>query len=208
MSKENLKLHIKSRTNEEVKKIISEAEDAANKIIEEAKGKAVRIRDEKLRKVKKEMDEKEKAEISLTKMDGRKKIMEVKEEFSKRTLEEVEKRLKGFSSSKKDERYQEVLTTLAIEAISNIDSKEVKVYANKNDLDVLRKNLQTVRSTVSKMKGSEVDIELDNKAMDTIGGVIAYSTNGKQIHNNTLEARLSINFEELKGKILTMLFGV
>jgi vacuolar-type H+-ATPase subunit E/Vma4 len=58
------------------------------------------------------------------------------------------------------------------------------------------------------MKGSEVDIELDNKAMDTIGGVIAYSTNGKQIHNNTLEARLSINFEELKGKILTMLFGV
>jgi len=207
MSKENLKLYIKSRTDEEVKKIISEAEDATNKIIEEAKGKAVRIRDEKLRKVKKEMDEKEKAEISLTKMDGRKKIMEVKEEFSKRTFEEVEKRLKGFSSNKKDERYQDVLTTLAIEAISSIDSKEVRVSANKNDLDVLRKNLQIVRSTVSKMKGSEVSIELDNKAIDTIGGVIVYSTDGKQIHNNTLEARLSRNFEELKGRILTVLFG-
>ena len=207
MSKENLKLYIKSRTDEEVKKIVEEAEIAANKIVEEAKGKAARIRDEKLRKVKKEMDEKEKAEISLTKMDGRKRVMEVKEEFSKRTFEEVEKRLKGFSSSKKDERYQDVLMTLVIEAISNIDSKEVRVSANKNDLDVLRKNLQIVRSSVSKMKGSEVDIELDNKAIDTIGGVIAYSTDGKQIHNNTLEASLGRTFEELKGKILTMLFG-
>ena len=207
MSKENLKLYIKSRTDEEVKKIISEAESAANKIIEEAKSKVVRIKDEKLRKVKKEMDEKEKAEISLTKMDGRKRVMEVKEEFSKRTFEEVEKRLKSFSSSKSNERYQDVLTTLAIEAISNIDSKEVKVSVNKSDLDILRKNLPIIRSTASKMKGSEVDIELDNKAIDTIGGVVIYSKDGKQIHNNTLEAMLGKTFEELKGKILTMLFG-
>ncbi|MGQ9468847.1 MAG: V-type ATP synthase subunit E [Nitrososphaerales archaeon] len=206
MSKENLKLYIKDRTDEEVKKIISEAENTAKKIIEEAESKAARTKDEKFRKVKKEMDEKEKAEMALIKMDGRRKVMEVKEEFLKKTFDEVEKKLKRFSSSKMNEKYQDILINLTVEATSNIDSKEVRISTNKNDLDVLRRNIQVIKGAVSKMKGSEVDIELDNKAIDAIGGVIAYSKDGKQIYNNTLEARLGRTFEELKGKILTMLF--
>jgi len=206
MSKENLKLYIKSRADEEVKKIIEEAESTAKKIIEEAESKAARIKDERLRRVKKEMDEKEKAGISFAKMDGRKMVMEVKEEFSKKAFSEVEKRLKSFSSSKMDERYQDILMNLTIEATSNIDSKEIKISANKSDLDVLKRNIQTIRSTVSKMRGSEAEIEIDNKAIDTISGVIARSKDGKQIYNNTFEARLSRTFEELKGKFLTMLF--
>ncbi|MCP8313168.1 MAG: hypothetical protein H3Z53_02190 [archaeon] len=207
MSKENLKLYIKSRADEEVKKIIEEAENNAKKIIEEGENKAARIRDERLRKVKKEMDEKEKAGISFAKMDGRKKVMEVKEEFLKKAFGEVEKRLKSFSSSKMSEKYQDILMNLTIEATSNIDSKEVKIFANKNDFDVLRKNIQTIRSAISKMKESEADIEIDSKAIDTIGGVITHSKDGKQIYNNTFEARLGRTFEELKGKFLTMLFG-
>jgi len=207
MSKESLKIYIKSRVEEEEKKIISEAENTANKIFEEAKGKTVRVKDEKFRKVKKEMDEKEKAEISMAKMDGRKRVMDVKEEILKKTYDEVEKRLKNFSSGKTSEKYQDILTTLAIEAVSNMDSKEVRISANKNDLDALRKNIQVIESTVLKMRGNKVDIELDNKAIDTIGGVIAHSIDGKQIHNNTLEAGLRRTFEELRGKILTMLFG-
>lgn len=207
MSKENLKLYIKSRADEEVKKIIEEAENNAKKIIEEGENKAARIRDERLRKVKKEMDEKEKAGISFAKMDGRKKVMEVKEEFLKKAFGEVEKRLKSFSSSKMSEKYQDILMNLTIEATSNIDSKEVKISANKSDFDVLRKNIQMIRSAVSKMKESEADIEIDSKAIDTIGGVITHSKDGKQIYNNTFEARLGRTFEELKGKFLTMLFG-
>ncbi|MCP8304007.1 MAG: hypothetical protein H3Z50_00820 [archaeon] len=206
MSKESLKLYIKDRTEEEVKKIVSEAENAADKIIGEARSKIARIKDEKLRKVKKEMDEKEKAEISLTKMDGRRRVMEVKEEFLKKTFDEVKKRLKNFSSSKTNERYQDILTALAIEAMSGIESKEVKISANKGDLDFLRKNTQVIKSALSKMKGSEVDMELDGKAIDTIGGVIAYSMDGKKIYNNTLETRLGKVFEEVKGKILNVLF--
>ncbi|MEM2873406.1 MAG: V-type ATP synthase subunit E family protein [Nitrososphaerales archaeon] len=205
MSKEELKTYIRSKADEEVKKIIGEAENTAKKMIEEAEIKAAQIKDEKLKKIKKEMDEKEKAGISFAKMDGRKKVMDVKEDFLKRALDEVEKRLKGFSSSKTSEKYQEILTDLTVEAVSNIDSKEVKISANKSDLDALRKNLQAIRSIISKKKG-EVDIELDNKPIDTIGGVIIYSKDGKQIYNNTFEARLSRTFEESKGKLLTMLF--
>jgi len=203
MSKENLKIYIQSKADEEVKKIIEEAEGNAKKIIEEAELKAARIRDERLKKVKKEMDEKEKAGISFAKMEGRKKVMDVKEEFLKRAFDEVEKRLKSFSSNKK---YQEVLMNLAIEAASNVDSKELKISANKGDLDILKKNIQLIKSSVLKIGGKEVDIEFDGKAIDTIGGVIVYSKDGKQIYNNTLEARLSRTFEELKGKLLTMLF--
>ncbi|MCP8310594.1 MAG: hypothetical protein L6N95_05465 [Candidatus Methylarchaceae archaeon HK01B] len=206
MSKESLKLYIKDRTEEEVKKIIIEGEIAADKIIEEARSKVARIKDEKLRKVKKDMDEKEKAEISLTKMDGRRRVMEVKEEFLKKTFDEAKKRLKSFSSSKTNERYQNILTALAIEAMSGIESKEVRISANKTDLDFLRKNTQVMKSTLSKMRASEVDIKLDDKAIDTIGGVIVYSMDGKKIYNNTLETRLGRTFEEVKGKILNMLF--
>ncbi|MEM3437038.1 MAG: V-type ATP synthase subunit E family protein [Nitrososphaerales archaeon] len=205
MSKENLKLYIQSKANEEVKRIIEEAESKAAKIIEEAESKAAKIRDERLKKVKKEMDEKEKAGISFAKMDGRKKVMDVKESFLKRSFDEVEKRLKSFSNEM-NEKYQNVLINLTIEALSNIDSKEFKISANKSDLDILKKNVQLIKDAISKIKGSEVYIEFDDKAIATIGGIIAYSKDGKQIYNNTFEARLIRTFEEWKGKLLTMLF--
>jgi vacuolar-type H+-ATPase subunit E/Vma4 len=206
MSKEKLELYIRGKTDEEVKRIIGEAEEAAKRIIEESESKVARIKDEKLRKVRKEMDEKEKAEMSLARMEGRKRVMKIKDDFLGKTAEEAGNRLKGFLSGKMGEKYRDILTNLAIESASNIYGKEVLISANRRDRDILEKILPQIKNMVSKTKDAEVDIELDDKAIDTIGGVIAYSKDGKQVYNNTFEARLNRTFEELRGKLLVALF--
>jgi len=205
MSKDDFKLYIKSKADDEIREIIEEAENNAKKIIEESENMAKQIKDERLKRLERELDEKERAGISLAKMEGSKSVTNLKGKFLEQTFSEVKDRLKGLSSSK-NAQYRDVLVSLVTEGALNINSREMEVSANKDDIGLLRGNIQTIKSTVSKMKGDEIVLEIDNKAIDAVGGVIVYSKDGKQIYNNTLEARLERTFEELKGKISTMLF--
>jgi vacuolar-type H+-ATPase subunit E/Vma4 len=151
----------------------------------------------------KRMAEKESAAVSLAKIEGKKLILEVKESI----LNELYKRVKSsLEQLERDDRYLDNLARFAVEAVREIGSSKVYIQLNETDRDLIKKEWRKFIYKVSKELGN-IDIELMDKSIDIMGGLLAYSEDGAQIFNNSLDARLERIFSSERNMILTRLFG-
>ena len=204
-SVELIKNEITRRAKDETKKTISEAETQAKSILSSAKTKAHEVM---MASVKPEIEVMRRRILGSQMLEGRKMMLKLKYELTLKVLNSVEDKLRSIASGKDNSiDYNELLINLLEEAISKLGEDKVIISANKRDLSYLSKNLSTIARKLSKTVHERVKLELSNKPLSCIGGVIVTSRDGEKTFINTLEGRPSKARGTIQGKILQELLN-
>lgn len=203
MSVEKLKEEILKETEKVIKEIIDNAEKEAKKIIEAANEKAKSIVETKKQEIIKKLSEKEKAILALAKLEGKRLILEME---TKLLNETVKRAVDKLSKIKRDEKYLEFLAKLTIEAMDYIGSSEVSIQLNDVDKGFLSSNWSKFVSKI-KAKYPNVNLNIDNRTVKILGGVILQSKDRTKIYNNSIDAKLNRIIEEERGNIISILMG-
>jgi vacuolar-type H+-ATPase subunit E/Vma4 len=205
MSIESLKVEIRKKAEEESKHLIDTANEEGAGIINQAEEEAKRIIENKIKENDKKLTEKEKIELSLARIEGRRKILSVKSKYIADVFEEVEKRLRELPE-KNPTRYRDVLFNYAVEAINNLDGKELFIKVNHHDQKIVNELTEKIKNE-SKKSNEIVRLQISPEFINAIGGVIISTGDKKQYYVNTFESRLTKIKSEDEGRVLEILLG-
>jgi len=190
---------ILSRAEMRAQEIIEEARERARRILNEAREAQMRITGTDLRAIK------DKA-LGEAEQEGRRRLMEERERLISRVFETTEERLRAIAEGKEEHvDYQEMLLKLILEAASAIGEEELVIAANERDGEFLRQELRKVEETVSKALGHKVQLTVEEKPIECIGGVIVYDPPKRKIYYNTLEGRLLKVRSRMKAEVAKIL---
>ena len=195
---------INRRTDGEIKKIISEAEEKAKKIIKEAEEEANKIfqheASSRLKLLRRRI-------LGKAEMDARKELINAKNEILEKIYQISIKKLEQIAvGGDADIDYHDILTRLIEEAIATLDEGEVIIEANERDKEYLSVNLRKIESELSRKLSRNIKLRLSNNTIDVLGGVIVYNPSRTKIYNNTLEGRLNIVFQKYRNILGKFLF--
>jgi vacuolar-type H+-ATPase subunit E/Vma4 len=205
MSIESLKVEIRKKAEEESTHIIDTANEEGAGIINQAEEEAKHIIGNKIKENDKNLTEKEKIELSLARIEGRRKILNVKSKYISDVFEEVEKRLRELPE-KNPTRYRDILVSYAVEAINNLNGKELFIKVNRHDQKRVNELTEKIKDRPKK-SNKIVGLQISPEPINAIGGVIIYTGDKKQYYVNTFESRLTKIKSEDKGRVLEILLG-
>jgi len=212
-----------------VKFIYREAEEKASEIQAKAQEefsieKARMVQEEKL-KIMKEFDRKEK-QIEVKKRMAysnrlnmsRLRILKAREEGVQKLLSQSHTRLADIS--KDSNTYKKLLHGLVLQGLLKLQEPKVQVICRKEDKSIIDSVIASAASDYKEKIGKEAHLEVDktvflppghstssNQAEMCSGGVILSTNDGRIICSNTLDARLSMAFEQNLPAIRTILYG-
>ncbi len=178
------------RAIEERNNLLARAEDRAKRILASAEAEVERFNAETdrqiLQLVGSELRTVRDRIMGQAELEGRRKLSRRREELLSSVFDEVAGRLRDISEGKAEGvDYGEILKKLVVEASAAIGGEEFIVSANKRDLEYLKKNIRAVSKAVEGGK-----VELADKPIDVMGGVVVQNASGTKIFYNTLEGRL------------------
>lgn len=211
-----------------VKFIYREAEEKAAEIrakaTEEADIEKAKIVQERKLKIMQEFETKEK-QIDVKKRiaysnalnNSRLKILKAREEGVQKLLEESHSRLSQIS---RDPSYKQLLQDLLLQALVKLEEPKVSVVVRKQDLALVQQVLPAAIDEYRRRTGRPAEATIDNNVFlppgtdaggkpheSCSGGIIVSTPDGKIIASNTLDARLSMAFEQMLPDIRLSLYG-
>jgi len=201
---EDLKSHLRLLQETEIHETIEDAERQYSKIIEEAKAKAEEIKSQKMKEILQKTQEKETLTLSLAKIEQRKRIARERAKLLEDIFLESMKRLGRLDSD--EQRHLTSLEKLVVEATARLDGTEFEILTNEGNKKRIKENVKKLEKKVSGLKKTPVRLSIADEMLNTSGGVIVRTMDGKQIFNNTWEARLGKVKQEMAGQILELLF--
>lgn len=189
---------ISEKSDAEADEILKEARVRADEIISEAQKKASEIKMEIVEKGERDSERERQRIIANAKLQSRKARLEAQEDVIREAFERAENELKKITQSNK---YPSVLASLIKEAQGAVEG-DVEVLVRKDDLGILTKEYLNKLSEDTKSL-----VELSQDYIDTVGGAIVRSKNGKVEVNNTIEMRRERMRGELRPKVAQTLFS-
>ncbi len=182
----------------EAEKIIRDAEKKGEEILRKAKEEAERTRVRLLAEAKEKGEIEKKKMKSLTEMEIRNKLLQVKEELVNTVFDEALARLKQFVKSGS---YHDYLLKFIQEAAEKIDSDTLIVYVNPKDKEWL------AQGNLDKLSGKlGIKLILADETENCLGGCIVKTSDGKMSYDNTFEKRLQLLKPVLRIKVAKILF--
>lgn len=191
------------------KEIFTQAESETSQILAEAKEKAEQIRkrarqeaaDEKARildQAKRDGERLRSQAIATTQMKARTMQLESREKLLADVFTSAHEKL---SSVPQRNDYEAIVKKLILEAVAQLESKEIKISADK----------VTGRLITDKML-EELTAEFSGKielaaSLDKGTGIIAATKNGHLTYDNLLETRLEHLENELRSPVYHVLMG-
>lgn len=185
MGLEALRQELKRKTASEVSRIENEGKAEARKLREESKKEA----DRRTVAADKEADEyveREKMRIPAARLRAKRIIQDAKYEMVAEALSELSDILEKKTSSKKE--YEKMLEDLIEEGIRELGSKDVVIHVRKQDAQFARKFGKV-------------------KEISCMGGAIVASEDGRMRINNTFEALMEKQKEQLQQQAFELMFG-
>jgi V-type H+-transporting ATPase subunit E len=211
-----------------VKFIYKEADEKANEITAKALEefsieKSRLVREERVR-ITKEFEKKEK-QIEVQKKiaysnelnHSRLQVLKAREEGVQKLLHEAYKRLGNIS--KDAQGYKKLLHALIVQGLLKLQEPKVLIICRKQDLDLVKSILPEVTQEYTKKTEKPCEVTIGdnylppgpetatNEANVCSGGIVLSTNEGKIICANTLDARLSMVFDQKLPEIRTILFG-
>jgi V/A-type H+-transporting ATPase subunit E len=182
--------------------LISEAERKAQIIIKTAEEEVERIEAESEKQILSLVGSELRAVndriIGRAQLEGRKMLMQSRQDMLTEVFERAEKRLREISGEGAD--YDAILIRLIVEAASAIGGENFVVAANEQDLEYLKKSVRKINSELKKALG-EGTVKLDDDPLDVMGGVIVKNIEGTKTHYNTLEGRLATARSKIEAEV-------
>ncbi|MHC1586852.1 MAG: V-type ATP synthase subunit E [Candidatus Hecatellaceae archaeon] len=180
----------------EAQRRIAKAEEEARKVLEEARAEVERLVEEAKAKAREEAELAERQKLSEVRRRNALRILEEKNRLIREAFQQAYEKLKNL----KFESYANSLAKLLEVSIPAMGSDTVEIWLNKRDLDRQSRLLKN-------LKISEVKVSVAKKPVDTIGGFILTSPDGKIKLDQTFEARLQAAERRIKKEIAKILFG-
>lgn len=187
---------IEEDAEKEAKAVLEEARGKADEIIKEALAKARGEEEEIIQKGRKEAELVKQRIIADAKLKSRKQKLDVKEAAIEAAFSEAEKELQKLTS-----RYPPILMGVIKEAAALIGSEDIEILSSKADRKILNQNSLKTRS-----KELGVNILLAPQTVETCGGAIVRTRDGKIEVDNTFETRMSRMRDGLRSEVAKILF--
>jgi len=162
--------------------ILKAAEEEARSIMEEGDHQILGIIGTELKAIRDRI-------LGRANVEGKKMLVEVREQAISRAFDEAEKRLIRIAAGE-DENvdYGDLLKRLIVEACSSIGGREFLVSANKEDTRRLKEDLGEVKELLNKTLG-DIDLVVE-EPIECLGGAVVRNREGTKIFHNTLEGKL------------------
>ncbi len=129
-------------------------------------------------------------------------ILEKKHALIEAVLNQV--KIELYMRVKKD-KYIHVLEDLIVEGGIILGATDLEVILNEKD-STLPMDLDKLADKIGEKTGTKTNITKSGKIVDTIGGAIIQTTDGKIVMNNTFEGTLNNSESEIRLKIAQILF--
>ncbi|MEM3832167.1 MAG: V-type ATP synthase subunit E family protein [Thermoprotei archaeon] len=201
MSIEALRTEIKRAAEEESKRILLDAEQKAKNIINDAEQKAKNIMERRMQETIRKLEEKEKVELAIARIDGRKKVLDMRSKYLEEVFKEVENRLSKVPIENR-ELYKKVLSDFIIEGIKNLGDSKFLIRINQRDSEIINDVIEMVKK---KLHNKKIEIRVSPEPLNDAGGVIIYTEDMKLYYTNTFESRLMKFKSENRNKVLEIL---
>jgi len=167
----------------EAENILKAADEEAGKVREEADSLILGLIGSELKAIGDRV-------LGGANVEGRKMLLEVREEVISRGFDEAEKKLIHIAAGEdKSKDYWDILKKLIVEACSSIGGREFLISANKRDTRRLKRRSNEVKKLLKKTLGEDIDIVFE-EPIECFGGVVVRNKEGTKIFYNTLEGRL------------------
>lgn len=193
-------------SREKAKSIIKEARKSAGMMLAKQKESARQKAGEKVSSMLKKTESEAKVIRGTVFTDVRRKaswtVLSEKERLVTSVLDEVKTRLKALSKSKK---YILILETIIVDAGIVLGGGELEVLLNKRD-STLPLKLSMLAKTIAEKTGTKTQLKLSKQKIETLGGAVVKTLDGRIIVDNTFEAILKRREKELRFKIARILF--
>ena len=177
---------------ENIEKLIAQAEASKNQIIKNADEEAARIRENSKREIEDRVRMEKSKIIGKANFYVKKEVIKAKETIMNSVFDEIAKRI---SNLRENRSYEGIFERLAAESLANIKGKPV-ISVDKADKELARKVFDRM----------ELNYEL-NSNIKCIGGLKMESEDGRIILNNTIDSRMAKAKQMLKTDVLKVLFG-
>jgi V/A-type H+-transporting ATPase subunit E len=197
---EDLKSQLSFLREVQVKEIIEEAKDQAAKLVKEARAKAEQVKSKEREEALQKARETEEQELEAARVQGRRKAMNDRYRLIDMALAKSLDRLRELTDQQ-DPSYMNGIERLVVEAAAAIAGTEFEVILNQRDVAFVKRKLGIIEKRVSTIKGAPAKVKMSDEPLRSIGGVMVRSKDGKQIFNNTLEARLAKIRQEMLPRV-------
>lgn len=194
---------ILSVANEKARSIVSEAQTETQTALEDAKTHLTKEADDVVRNAQTEAEGVKRRHVSEARHRIKLREQQEKSKILQDVLEQARKRV--MDMVKDEGRYFPYLVGLVENGIRELEMENVTIHMNRDDLK--RINTVKLEGEVRKKLSKPVKIEWDKEPLDTSGGVIVASSDGKTRIVGTIDQ----TFEALESKMLIeagkVLFG-
>jgi vacuolar-type H+-ATPase subunit E/Vma4 len=203
MSIEPLKIEIRENAEEEAKHIIDNAKEERKKILNQTEDQVKHIIERRIQETSKKLAEQEKIELSLARIEGRRKILNIKSKYLNDAFVETENRLKELPE-KNPKFYKDILVSYIKEAINSLNGNKFFIEVNQHDQQIVGETIEIIKKSLKK-SNKNVELYISPTQISTIGGTIVQTDDNKQYFINTFESRLTKIKTENQGKVLEIL---
>jgi vacuolar-type H+-ATPase subunit E/Vma4 len=103
------------------------------------------------------------------------------------------------------ERYRGILTELAVLAIEAMSGDRFELVLTQRDSGRLGQSLpEAVADAVRARTGRQVRVVLAGEALDATGGLVVRGANGRELADQTFEARLARLWPDIQSRVAPM----
>ncbi len=187
---------IESDTKAEMQHIKADAAQEAKKILDEARRQGEQEHIKIIERGKKDIDTSVNRIKSGARIDAMRTVIGAKDQVISRCFAEAREALSKLANTKK---YENILRD-SIDDGAKLIGNDVILLCNKKDKRAIKK-------VISGMPKKGLKISVGKEDIDTIGGVVVKSKSGDVIVNNTFEAILERQSNELRHEISRILYG-
>lgn len=187
------------RTIDKRNQIIENARARASNILKNARLEVERINNDTDRQVMNIMGSELTAVrdriVGQAELQGRKQLMEERRNLMDEVFREAEDNLRLVAAGDYEIDYEEVLNKLIYEALEAIGGKDFIVQSNEKDYKYIKNNISKI------IEKFNVNLIIDEKHLDVIGGVVISNHQRTKIFHNTLDGRLISVKDQLLAEI-------
>jgi V/A-type H+-transporting ATPase subunit E len=195
---DNIRAKILEEARQQAQTNIQRAEEEAARIISAAKEEAARKRNAIIERAEKEAVERSKRLVSAAELEGRKQMLQTKQEMIKQAFDMAVQKLNALPR----ESYEEILTGMILNSIT---TGREEVILSEGDIKKLGNGFVDSINKKLKARGVKGEVKLSDESRNITGGFII--KDGSIEINNTFEALVRMMHDELETEVVKVLFS-
>ena len=207
---ENIVSHIQTKAEKEISEILRTAQTEAEKIKQAAQEKAEQEVETTLSNGKRLYSLEGQRMLAETKIDVRRKRMNVREKVIDSSFSEAKKVLETLAAKGKQDHfaYKDILFSLIASASEVVAGDRLELVLNHRDRKTFnKKTLEEVGELVKQRTGRSMSLVLADEPMQFLGGVVVRDLEKSVEIDNTLETKLNRLKEGIRVDVAKILFG-